>query len=175
MGLKPNHITAISFCFSLSAASSFVILPQSGMRALLAGALILISGLFDAIDGLVARLYREQSRFGAFLDSMLDRISEIAIFWAVIHAGAVDWSLGLVALSLSLMVSYARARAEPLGAAMKGIGIAERPERLLILAAATILGQLSAGAALIAVLSGATLLQRLWYARVGMSDTKLQV
>jgi len=131
-----------------------------------------LSGLFDATDGLMARIYGEESRFGAFFDSVLDRVSEIVIYWAAIYSNLVDWSIGFIALSGSLMVSYSRARAEELGSKMKGVGIAERPERLLILAASAFLNQLNIGALLIAVLSIVTLLQRIVHARSTLVDAR---
>ena len=165
LGLKPDHITGLSFCCSLLSACAFAVSNGQFLPKMLGGGLLLLSGLFDAADGLVARLYAQESRFGAFLDSVLDRLSEIVIYWGVIYADLVGWSIGLIALSSSLMVSYSRARAEELGSEMKGVGIAERPERLLILAAATFVGQIEAGALLIILLSIITLLQRIGHAR----------
>lgn len=172
LGLKPNHITGLSFSCSLLAACSFVILTDHILRGILAGILLLLSGLFDATDGLMARIYGEESHFGAFFDSVLDRVSEIAVYWAAIYSNLVDWSIGFIALSGSLMVSYSRARAEQLGSEMKGVGIAERPERLLILAASALLNQLNAGALLIAVLSIVTLLQRIVHAGSTLVDNQ---
>jgi archaetidylinositol phosphate synthase len=120
----------------------------------------------------MARLYGEVSHFGAFLDSVLDRISEIVVYWSLVYSKLVDWPIGLVALSGSLMVSYVRARAEQLGAEMKGVGIAERPERLLILVVAAFAGQLNAGAFLIALLSAITVVQRIKHARSTMTDAQ---
>jgi archaetidylinositol phosphate synthase len=99
---------------------------------------------------------------------VLDRISEILVYWGLVYSRLVDWSVGLAALSGSLMVSYARARAEQLGSEMKGVGIAERPERLLILAVAALIDQLNAGVILIALLSAITVLQRIKHARSTM-------
>jgi archaetidylinositol phosphate synthase len=171
LGLKPNLITLMSFCCSLAAALAFIAVADHLLKGILAGILLLLSGLLDATDGAMARLYGEASHFGAFLDSVLDRISEIVVYWSVVYSGLVDWAIGLAALSGSLMVSYARARAEDLGSQMKGIGIAERPERLLILIVATFLGQLNLGALLIALLSTFTVVQRVMYARSSMRDT----
>jgi len=170
LGLKPNHVTLMSFFCSLAAAVLFVVVVEHTLKAISAGILLLLSGLFDATDGTMARLYGQESRFGAFLDSVLDRISEIIVYWGLIYSTLVNVMVGLAALSGSLMVSYARARAEQLGSEMKGVGIAERPERLLILAAAAFLGQLNAGAFLIALLSAVTVLQRIKRARSSMTS-----
>jgi archaetidylinositol phosphate synthase len=160
----------MSFCCSLAAALTFMTAAEHSLNGVAAGILLLLSGLFDATDGAMARLYGEVSHFGAFLDSMLDRISEILVYWSLVYSGLVDWSIGLAALSGSLMVSYARARAEHLGAQMKGVGIAERPERLLILIAAAFLGQLNAGVLLIALLSAITVVERIMHAKFEMTD-----
>lgn len=165
LGLRPNHVTLASFFCSLAAALSFVFVTDYPAKWLSAGVLLLLSGLFDATDGLMARLYGEESNFGALSDSVLDRVSEIAVYWALIYSRLVDWQVGFAALSASLMVSYLRARGEGLGSCMKGVGIAERPERLFVLVVATFLGQLNAGAFLIAVLSSITILQRIKHAR----------
>ena len=172
LGLKPNHITVMSFCCSLAAALSFVLVADHSLKEVSAGILLLLSGLFDATDGIMARLYGEESNFGAFLDSVLDRVSEIIVYSGLIYSKLVEWWVGLAALSASLMVSYARARGEQLGAKMKGVGIAERPERLLILAVATLLDQLNVGVLLIALLSAITVLQRIMRARSMMVNAQ---
>jgi len=172
LGLKPNHITLMSSCCSVAAAIAFVVVAEPSLKGVSAGILVLLSGLFDATDGAMARLYGEVSHFGAFLDSVLDRVSEIVVYWSLVYSKLVDWPIGLAALSGSLMVSYARARAEQLGAEMKGVGVAERPERLLILVVAAFVGQLNAGAFLIALLSAITVVQRIKHARSTMTDAQ---
>jgi archaetidylinositol phosphate synthase len=162
----------MSFLCSLAAALAFVVMTEHSLKGATAGSLLLLSGLLDATDGTMARLYGEASHFGAFLDSVLDRISEIVVYWSLVYSGLVDWAIGLAALSASLMVSYARARAEHLGSQMKGVGIAERPERLLILIVAAFVSQLNVGVLLIALLSAITVVQRIMYARVAMANTQ---
>jgi archaetidylinositol phosphate synthase len=159
----------MSFCCSLAAALSFVLVAEHSLKGIYAGILLLLSGLFDATDGAMARLCSEESNFGAFLDSVLDRVSEIIVYWGLIYSRLVEWSIGLAALSASLMVSYARARGEQLGAEMKGVGIAERPERLLILTVAAFLDQFTAGILLITLLSVITVLQRIKNAKSRMA------
>ena len=175
LGLRPNHVTLASFFCSLAAALSFVLVADYPAKWLSAGVLLLLSGVFDATDGLMARLYGEESNFGAFSDSVLDRVSEIAVYWALVYSRLVDWQVGLAALSGSLMVSYLRARGEGLGSNMKGVGIAERPERLLVLVVATFLGQLNAGAFLVAVLSSITILQRIRHARSTLARASREI
>lgn len=162
----------MSSCCSVAAAIAFVVVAEPSLKGVSAGILFLLSGLLDATDGAMARLYGEVSHFGAFLDSVLDRISEIVVYWSLVYSKLVDWPIGLAALSGSLMVSYARARAEQLGAEMKGVGIAERPERLLILVVAAFVGQLNAGAFLIALLSAITVVQRIKHAKSTMTDAQ---
>ena len=162
----------MSFCCSVAAAIAFVVVAEPSLKGVSAGILLLLSGLLDATDGAMARLYGEVSHLGAFLDSVLDRISEIVVYWSLVYSKLVDWPIGLAALSGSLMVSYARARAEQLGSEMKGVGVAERPERLLILVVAAFVAQLNAGAFLIALLSAITVAQRINHARSTMTDAQ---
>lgn len=167
-GLSPNSLTAIGFLLSV-VASLFYWGGLSGWEW--AGAiLVLISaGYFDAVDGAMARKYVRESRFGGVLDSVLDRISEVAIYAGLLAGGLVPLWIGIWALSAALMVSYVRARVSVEGVTLKGVGIAERPERLLILMVATILwplssGMLSAGVFLVAVLSSITVVARVYRA-----------
>ena len=130
---------------------------------------LIVGGYFDALDGAMARRYAKVSKFGGVLDSVLDRIGEIAIYAGLLAGGLVPLWVGLWALSAALMVSYVRARVSVEGVNLKGVGIAERPERLLILLVATILWPLSssimwAGVLLIAFLSSITVMARVYRA-----------
>jgi archaetidylinositol phosphate synthase len=130
-----------------------------------AGALVLISGLLDAVDGVLARSTGKVSAFGGFLDSISDRYSDAVVLSALILGGLCQPAWGLAAIVGSLMVSYARARAEASGVGMAAVGLAERAERMLILAIATFaaifrLELLGWGVALLAVLAHLTVLQR---------------
>lgn len=130
---------------------------------------LVIAGYFDAVDGAMARKYSKVSRFGGVLDSILDRISEIALYAGLMAGGLVSVWVGLWALTASLMVSYVRARVSVEGVTLKGVGIAERPERLLILIVATLLwplagGILYVGVLLIAVLASVTVVARVYRA-----------
>jgi archaetidylinositol phosphate synthase len=118
----------------------------------------------------VARLFQEGTAFGGFLDSLLDRYADAAVYAGIILGGLCDAIWGLIALSGSLLVSYSRARAEAAGIKMESIGIAERAERMIILAAASIIAffweqftAMNAAMILIAVLSNLTVLQRTLY------------
>ncbi len=122
-----------------------IVLVGSGVAfgygiARLGGFLLLLSGVFDMLDGKVARGREVVSPFGAFYDSTLDRVGESALYTGIalyfVSGGVPDWivlpavGITITALACSLMVSYARARAEGLGFECK-VGIAQRAERIL--------------------------------------------
>jgi CDP-diacylglycerol---glycerol-3-phosphate 3-phosphatidyltransferase len=137
IGLTPNGLTVIGFlgtCIAAWAAAS--------QLWLLAGVLVLVFGIFDLFDGTLARATGKVSRFGAFLDSTLDRAGE-AIVYVGIAAGslAAGFALGAVlaaaAMGAAFMVSYTRAKSESLGftpgTGMANIGLAPREVRIAIL------------------------------------------
>ena len=101
--------------------------------------LLLIGGFFDIVDGSVARKTKQLSQKGSFLDSTGDRISESVIFIGIAVGNLAEPIWCMVALSLSLLVSYVRAKAESLGVDLAGLGVGERAERLLILAIVSLL------------------------------------
>jgi archaetidylinositol phosphate synthase len=126
------------------------------------------------MDGIVARVFGQTTTFGGFFDSVLDRYADAAVYAAIIFAGLSNAALtstwgpiaGLAALSGALLVSYARARAEAVGIKMESVGLAERAERMLILAVFTIISYfwlpaLGWGIALLAVLANVTVVQRM--------------
>jgi archaetidylinositol phosphate synthase len=96
--------------------------------------LLLIGGFFDIVDGSVARATKHSSRKGAFLDSTGDRISESVIFIGIASGALAQPVWCMIALALSFLVSYVRAKAESLGVELAGVGVGERAERILILA-----------------------------------------
>ncbi len=156
--------TTVSFvglaCAAASACFYFFSGEGEGMR-MWALAFLVLSGLFDALDGALARLCGKATRFGGIVDSTFDRLGEIVIFAALTVGAVVPVYIGVLALSSSLMVSYVRSRAEAEGISMKGRGLAERPERLVILIGATLFNQLPAGLLLIGILASLTVMQRL--------------
>jgi len=147
MGLTPNAVTTIGLILNIGVAVIFIIGAEDGTRADLsyvgwAGGLILFAGLFDMLDGQVARLGNMSSRFGALYDSVLDRYSELVLFlgicyYLVAHHYFLSSLFAFIALIGSMMVSYTRARAEGLGIECKG-GLMQRPERVVILAVSAI-------------------------------------
>ena len=176
-GLSPNWITVLSFLLAIVASILYAARlspPVSWIAAVLS---LVLSGYFDALDGAMARRFLLVTKTGGVLDSVLDRIGEISIYSGLALGGLVDFRLALWALSAALMVSYVRARAEVEGVTMKGVGIAERPERLLVLLAATILvpfssGTLGWGVGLIAVLASATVVERVYVVTRKLSVTR---
>jgi archaetidylinositol phosphate synthase len=115
----------------------------------------------------LARLYQKITVFGGFLDSLLDRYADAIVYGAIIIGGLCDVLWGLIALTGSLLVSYSRARAEAAGIKMESIGLAERAERMIILAIASIIAffwqpqtAMNWGIILLAILSNLTVLQR---------------
>ena len=165
VGLTPNIISAFGFVLSLFSAALYGIGSGLSWMLFLAFVLLLASGFCDTLDGAIARNYQQATPFGGFLDSLLDRYSDAIVIAGVIVGELCDPILGLAALIGSLLVSYSRARAEAAGIKMESIGIAERPERVLILAAATLIGifwlpALEGGIILLAVLTNLTVLQR---------------
>ena len=140
LGLTPNAVTTIGFVLNIGVAVIFIIGGEKGNRGDLtyigwAGALILFAGLFDMLDGQVARLGNMKSTFGALYDSVLDRYSEQVMFlgicyYLVAHHYFLSSIFAFIALMGSMMVSYVRARAEGLGIECSG-GLMQRPERVV--------------------------------------------
>lgn len=159
IGLTANAVTVLGFAITVGAA----LLVAQGR--LLAGGLILLLGAgFDMLDGAVARVEGGGSVRGAFLDSTLDRLSDAAIFlgaaWWLSSAGEdVGAALALGALVLGFMVSYVRARAEGLGFTCR-VGVAERPERVIVMALGLLFDLLPAALVVLVLASAVTLAQR---------------
>lgn len=140
IGVTPNVVTTIGFLLNIVVAIVFITGAEEGNRGDLsyigyAGGLILFAGLFDMLDGQVARIGNMSSKFGAFFDSVLDRYSELVMFlgicyYLVAHHYFLSSLFAFIALIGSMMVSYTRARAEGLGIECKG-GLMQRPERIV--------------------------------------------
>jgi len=179
VGLRPNAISIIGAALALLAAFSYLQWQTSRLYLAIALILLLASGFCDALDGTVARLHHQTSSFGGFLDSVLDRYADAAIFIGLILSGLCTLFWGIIALTNSLLVSYTRARAEAAGAKMETIGIAERPERIIILTIATAIAiihnpafTIDIAIILIAVLTTLTVIQRSIYAYRNLKKTE---
>jgi CDP-diacylglycerol--glycerol-3-phosphate 3-phosphatidyltransferase len=169
LGLTPNLLTLIGLLLNVVTAT---IIGLGYLR--IGGALVLFAGLFDMLDGAMARVTDKKTTFGAFLDSTLDRYSEgIVLLGLVIYSmrqqqtAQNSWIVLLAYISVlgSLMVSYTRARAEGLGLECK-IGLLARPERVLLLAWGLLTQLLLPMLAIMAVLVNFTAIQRIahvWY------------
>jgi CDP-diacylglycerol--glycerol-3-phosphate 3-phosphatidyltransferase len=162
LGISPNTITLLGLMGSLLGAMFLALgaIPIGGL-------VILLSGALDGIDGTMARLKGAESRFGAFLDSTADRISELAVFGALsvhfaLEADPLGVALAFAAAVGSVMVSYEKARAEGLGLACK-VGLLTRMERYMVLCPALLLNLPLVGAALVALFGNFTALQRIWH------------
>jgi CDP-diacylglycerol---glycerol-3-phosphate 3-phosphatidyltransferase len=140
LGVTPNVITVMGFLINIGAAVIFVLgadEPRSDLSYIgWGGVVILFAGLFDMIDGRLARVGKMESSFGALFDSVLDRYSELVMFLGICYyLVAQNYFLSslfaFIAMIGSLMVSYVRARAEGLGIECKS-GLMQRPERILL-------------------------------------------
>jgi CDP-diacylglycerol--glycerol-3-phosphate 3-phosphatidyltransferase len=176
LGLTPNALTVIGFLGTCAAAFA-----AASQAWLIAGILVIAFGIFDLFDGALARATGRASKFGAFLDSTLDRTGENLVYAGVAFGCAqAQFTAGLLAavlaLSFASVVTYTRAKAEVVG--LHGeVGVAPRPERLVILSLGLVLagipgGVLTLGQAwlglalgLIALLSAITVLQRIIHVR----------
>ncbi|MGQ9538300.1 MAG: archaetidylinositol phosphate synthase [Candidatus Bathycorpusculaceae bacterium] len=162
IGLTANMVSAIGIVLAMLSALAY----STGRGNLsLAVVLLLLSGYCDMLDGALARLCQKTTPFGGFLDSLLDRYADSAVYAGIILGGFCTLPWGLIALVGSLLVSYSRARAEATNIKMEGVGLAERAERIIILAAASITeiflkGAMEAGIILLAILTNLTVLQR---------------
>lgn len=168
LGLSPTVWSSIGFVLSISAATSFGLSTYSlSLPLVLIGSImLLVSGFFDIVDGSVARSTNQSTRKGAFIDSVYDKFAEIFVFIGISLGSLANPVICLVAASMSLMVSYSRARAGSLGIELKGIGIGERAERLLVIAIAgfiPIQNSLEIGTIIVTILSIITFAQRLRY------------
>lgn len=174
-GVRPNTITTFGTFLVLVSAACFGV-----GRIRLGGMFLLLSGVVDTIDGQVARSGAMVTRFGAFYDSTLDRIGDGATFVGIgawfllapdIRFREAAVIMCMVAILASLVVSYARARAEGLGLDCK-VGIAQRAERILLLGVPSLfIGAgpggviLSSMVALLTLLALVTIVQRIVYVR----------
>ena len=164
--VTPNALTWFGFWLTVGAA---ILIANGYLFA--SGFVVLIAGLFDMLDGALARLTKQSTRFGAVLDSTLDRLGEAALLFGLLvlyirSQSAAEVLLVALALLGSFMVSYLRARTEALGLECK-VGIFTRPERVIVLSLGLLLSQIDyaliAALAIIVVLSFFSAGQRLFY------------
>ncbi len=174
--LSPNSLTLIGLLVSVYAAVQFA------RGFLIIGALlILISGLFDVFDGAVARANGCTTAFGAVFDSVCDRYADAVVFAGIIYGlitGSIPqvnilsmplWFWTVMAIIGSYLVSYTRSRAEAMGASEMDVGIAERPERMLVLMGGALTGMLGIALFIIVIITHVTVVQRLIHARKSLA------
>ncbi len=147
-GVTPNGITAIGLFITSLATVILIVGAELGERGdyryiAWFGAVTLFAGVFDMLDGSLARATNKMSKFGALFDSVLDRYSEMIMFFGIAYyLVAQHYFLSsvfaFIAMIGSIMVSYVRARAEGLGTECK-VGMMQRPERVLTIAITAIL------------------------------------
>ena len=158
-GLSANFWTFVGLAFALLSAVVYGLGMEFGL--VIGGILLLISGFFDMVDGQVARVTGKTSKIGSYLDSMFDKIAEVAIFLGILVGGYAEPYLVLLAITLSLLVSYARAKSDALNVKLQGVGIGERAERLLVIAIIGIIGFMEPAVIVVVIIAGITLIQRM--------------
>lgn len=158
-GLSPNFWTLAGLVFALASALVYGLSIEFGL--IIGGILLLVSGFFDMVDGQVARVTGKTSQKGSYLDSMFDKIAEVAIFLGLLVGGYAEPYLVMLAITLSLLVSYARAKSDALNIKLQGVGIGERAERLLVIAIIGIIGYMEPAVIIVVVIAGITLVQRM--------------
>ncbi len=164
IGVHPNQLTALGVLGTTAAA---YLISQGQFTW--AGILVLIIGPVDALDGPLARLRGEPAAFGAFVDSVADRYSELALYAGLLWVAQAsdNWRLSFLvyfAAFGSVLVSYVRARAQSLGMDAKG-GILTRVERFIIVTACLIFNIPFIGVGILAVGTNLTAIQRIWHVR----------
>jgi CDP-diacylglycerol--glycerol-3-phosphate 3-phosphatidyltransferase len=162
--LRPNHLTVMGLGVSVLAATAF-----AADRARLGALLLALAGLFDYFDGALARMSGRVTPFGAFLDSVIDRYSDLVVLLGIVMLfvsarSARPVVVTLVALVGTIMVSYTKARAESIGVDCT-VGLMERPERMICVMAGAALDLLEASMWVLAVLANATAVHRILFTR----------
>jgi CDP-diacylglycerol--glycerol-3-phosphate 3-phosphatidyltransferase len=162
--IKPNHLTLIGLLVTL-VATVFLAL---GLW-IAAGIAIIVAGLFDLLDGAVARSQERVTAFGAFLDSVIDRYSDFTLFIGLFYYYATNGHLYLMLLASlaamgSFLVPFTRARAETVIPSCK-VGIMERPERIILLACGALFNWMIYILWILTILTHITVIQRILYTR----------
>jgi len=162
LGINPNLLTFIGFLITIFAAVYF-----ARGRFLEAGLVIIFAGIFDMLDGRVARITNSVTKFGAFFDSVLDRYSDIVIFLGLMIYYSKAQRLSYMVLSGvvmmgAMMTSYTRARAESLIPLCK-VGFLERPERLVLLIIGALSNRMAPALWVMAIFSNLTVIHRITY------------
>ncbi len=165
----PNMLTVSGLCLSIIAAF-FYAFPLNFWYFWVAALFLSLSGFCDVLDGAVARISGKNTLFGSFLDSLTDRYADAAVLFGITFhfanqtiLGVYGYVWGLFAVLGSILVSYTRAKAEGLNIKLEGVGLTERPERVLILVITSILLHPEVGLVVLAILTNTTVIQRMFY------------
>ncbi|MCD6358526.1 MAG: CDP-alcohol phosphatidyltransferase family protein [Dehalococcoidia bacterium] len=163
-GVTPNTLTIIGFLITLAAAA----LVGTG-HLFVGGIVILIAGLFDMLDGALARARKQESFWGSFLDSTLDRLSEAALLLGLLtfclqQGLTLETVLTYIVFAGSMMVSYVRSKAESLGLKCT-VGWFTRPERVIVLALGLLFNQILILLGILLVFTWITVIQRIAHVR----------
>ena len=158
-GISPNGWSCIGLVFAF--ASAFIYGWNVEFSLIIGGIVLLLAGFFDIVDGQVARVSKKITKSGGFLDSVFDKIAEVAIFLGILVGGFAEPYLVFLAITFSLLVSYTRSRAESLGVKLQGIGIGERAERLLVIAIVGIIGFMEYAVIIVIIIAAITFIQRI--------------
>ena len=158
-GISPTGWSVIGLVFAFG--SAFFYGWNMEFSLIIGGIVLLAAGFFDIVDGQVARATKKITKTGGFLDSVFDKIAEVAIFFGILVGGFAEPYLVFLAISLSLLVSYTRSKAESLGIKLQGIGIGERAERLLVIAIVGIIGFMEYAVIIVIIIAGITFVQRI--------------
>jgi phosphatidylglycerophosphate synthase len=166
--ISPNIITIIGFLLTIAAAFT---IPYN---LFLGGCLIIVSGFFDILDGIVARVNRKISIFGAFLDSVTDRYSDAFLFGGFFYFfykadSLAGMFLSLVTMAGALIISYARAKAEGLGRDCH-VGLMERPERIIFMTFGAVTGWILPVMWIMFILTHLTVVQRIYHVWSALSQ-----
>jgi len=158
-GISPNGWSCVGLFFAF--VSAFIYGWNVEFSLIIGGIVLLIAGFFDIVDGQVARVSKKITKSGGFLDSVFDKIAEVAIFLGILVGGFAEPYLVFLAITFSLLVSYTRSRAESLGVKLQGIGIGERAERLLVIAIVGIIGFMEYAVIIVIIIASITFIQRI--------------
>jgi len=158
-GISPNGWSCVGLFFAF--VSAFIYGWNVEFSLIIGGVVLLIAGFFDIVDGQVARVSKKITKSGGFLDSVFDKIAEVAIFLGILVGGFAEPYLVFLAITFSLLVSYTRSRAESLGVKLQGIGIGERAERLLVIAIVGIIGFMEYAVIIVIIIASITFIQRI--------------
>ena len=170
--IHPNTLTLIGLLINIGAAWALAL-----DRFLLGGLIMVVANIFDFIDGKVAAITNTGSEFGAFWDSTLDRLSDIALFLGLIYLysslGRTDYVMvAALAMMFSIMTSYARARAESLIEKCK-VGFMERPERIVLFMIGAFTDRMAGVLWVVLILSIVAVANRIHYTYLALNDRPL--